>query len=75
MTKVACHGPIISFVIIFNHFCVAMWHIVNGMMETLPLTLTPAKWDRVTHGDSNFQNTNCICNYIVWSLGCHMAQS
>jgi hypothetical protein len=56
MTKVACHGPIIAFVIISNSCCVAMWHIVNSMMETLTLTLTRVKWDHVTHGDSNSQN-------------------
>ncbi len=60
MTKVAWHGPTITFVIISNSCCVAMWHTVNGMIETLTLTLTRAKWDHVTNGDSNSQNISCI---------------
>jgi hypothetical protein len=61
-----------------NSCCVAMWHTINGMMKTLnpnpnPNTCKVKPCD--LHGDSNSQNTSCICNYIVWSLGCHMACS
>ncbi len=53
MTKLACHGPVVAFVIKYNSCCAAMWHIINSMMKTLTLTLTSVKWDDVTHGDSN----------------------
>jgi hypothetical protein len=56
--------------------CVAMWHTINSMMKTLnpnrnPNTCKVKQCD--LHGDSNSQNTSYICNYIMWSLGCHMA--
>jgi hypothetical protein len=51
-----------------------MWHTINSMKKTLnpnPNTCKVRPCD--LHGDSNFQNTSCICNYIMRSLGCHMA--
>jgi hypothetical protein len=41
MTKVACHGPAIAFVIKSNSCCAAMWHTINGMMKTLNLNPNP----------------------------------
>ncbi len=34
MTKVACHGQAVAFVIKSNSCCVAMWHIKNSIMKT-----------------------------------------